>query len=549
MRFLTSSLIKQTIMRVTFVTCGGFLLLASVGLFTFQSIAFRQGYTRDLSVLAEIIATNSTAALKSKKTKTAEGILSALRANPGILSAWIQLPDGKIFAHYGVTNPPVEPKGMPTDGSRFEGNQLLHGKPILLGTEQIGTLYLRSDFQTAHHQQSKLYAPVLAGVLVVSIVLAFMLSARLHRMISEPFQRLAKTAKVVTARKHNSEGAQKAADDGAGLFTSDFDGIITQIQAQDAALQQAHQDLKGQVAALQHEVAERKQAEERLNILHKQLLDASRQTGMAEVATGVLHNVGNVLNSVNVSVTLLQDRLRRSKTSNLAKLVAMLRDHAGDLGAFLTTDPKGQMIPSYLDQLSVHLEQENTDILQVMELVVKNMEHIKKIVAMQQNYAKFSAVTETLPAANLVEDALQIHAASLDRHGVKVARNYAEVPPVTLDKHKVLQILVNLVHNAKHALEEGGREDKVLHLGISRNGNNRLKISVTDNGIGIKPENLTRIFSHGFTTKKNGHGFGLHHGALAAKELQGSLIAHSDGPGRGATFTLELPFENPKGSV
>jgi signal transduction histidine kinase len=252
--------------------------------------------------------------------------------------------------------------------------------------------------------------------------------------------------------------------------------------------------------------------------------------------------VGNVLNSMNVSVTLMREHLRKSKAANLIKVVELFRQHRGELGDFITRDPRGKMIPGYLEQLSAQLVKESNDALQVVELVTRSMEHIKKIVAMQQSYGKVAGVAETLPAATLIEDALQINAAGLERHGIKVVRDYADVPPVTVDKHKVLQILINLVRNAKHALDESGREQRVLRLGLARNGNERLKITVADNGVGIEPENLTRIFAHGFTTRKDGHGFGLHSGALAAKELGGSLTVQSDGPGRGAIFTLELPF-------
>jgi len=140
-----------------------------------------------------------------------------------------------------------------------------------------------------------------------------------------------------------------------------------------------------------------------------------------------------------------------------------------------------------------------------------------------------------------LEDALRMNAGAVTRHRIKVIREYSEVPPVSLEKHKVLQILVNLIRNAKHALTDGGREDKRLIVRIARH-NGDVAVSVSDNGIGIAPENLIRIFAHGFTTKKDGHGFGLHSAALAAREMGGSLTAQSDGVGTGAIFTLALPL-------
>ena len=134
---------------------------------------------------------------------------------------------------------------------------------------------------------------------------------------------------------------------------------------------------------------------------------------------------------------------------------------------------------------------------------------------------------------------------ALNRHGVEVVRDFEKVPPMNVEKHKILQILINLLRNAKYACDESGRADKRLTVRVA-NGRQRLKISVIDNGVGIAPENLTRIFNHGFTTRKNGHGFGLHSGALAAREMGGSLTVQSEGPGQGAAFTLELPVTSPE---
>ena len=292
--------------------------------------------------------------------------------------------------------------------------------------------------------------------------------------------------------------------------------------------------------AVKQDITERKRAEAELLQAQQALVLTSREAGMAEVATGVLHNVGNVLNSVNVSATLVADLTRKSKAVNLQRVVALLDQHAADLGSFFATDPKGAELPGYLHQLSEHLVRERQTVTTELDSLCKNIAHIKGIVAMQQSFAKVSGVSETVPVPELVEDALRMNAASLTRHTVAVRREFAALPVITVDKYKALQILVNLIRNAKQACEDSGRDEKQMTLRISEAGD-RVRISVTDNGVGIPPENLTRIFSHGFTTKSDGHGFGLHSGALAAKEMGGTLRVHSEGVGHGATFTLELP--------
>jgi PAS domain S-box-containing protein len=263
-----------------------------------------------------------------------------------------------------------------------------------------------------------------------------------------------------------------------------------------------------------------KEAETRLEQAHKELLETSRQAGMAEIATNVLHNVGNVLNSVNVSASLVMDSIKKSKASNLVKVVSLLHEHEQDLGAFFTNDPRGKQLSAYLSQLSEHLLVEKKTTIQELDSLVKNIEHIKDIVTMQQSYARVSGIKEIINIRELVEDGLNMNAGALGRHRVEIVREFENVPMINIEKHKVLQVLVNLIRNAKHACQDSDRPDKRLTVRVT-NGAGRIKISVMDNGVGIPPENLTRIFNHGFTTRKDGHGFGLHSGALAAKEMSG----------------------------
>lgn len=287
-----------------------------------------------------------------------------------------------------------------------------------------------------------------------------------------------------------------------------------------------------------------KRAEAELERAHKELVQASRLAGMAEVATSVLHNVGNVLNSINVAATLVDQQVRKSRVPDVRRLAQLLQEHADDLGAFLTSDPKGRMVPDFLNQLAGKLDSDQAAVLDELTALRSNVEHINEIIAMQQSYARVAGVFENVKLGDLLEDALRMNQGALVRHDIKVVRDYRALPPVCTDKHKVLQILVNLVRNAKYACDDSGRSDKQMTLRATEDGG-LVRISVIDNGVGIPAGNLTRIFSHGFTTRKDGHGFGLHSGSLAAKELGGSLTVYSEGPGLGAAFTLELPCQPP----
>jgi signal transduction histidine kinase len=221
----------------------------------------------------------------------------------------------------------------------------------------------------------------------------------------------------------------------------------------------------------------------------------------------------------------------------------MLKEREKDLAAFLTMDERGRKLPAYLAQLAEHLQGNQKLALKELAALRDNIEHIKETVAMQQSYAKLCGVSEIVAVNSLIDDSLRMNAAALTRHGVSVNREIdGSVATISVDKHKVLQILVNLIRNAKYACDDTDRQDKQITIRVQAIAR-RIRIAVIDNGVGISPETMNRLFRHGFTTRKTGHGFGLHSGALAARELGGTLTAHSDGLGCGASFTLELPIE------
>ena len=298
-------------------------------------------------------------------------------------------------------------------------------------------------------------------------------------------------------------------------------------------------------AGLEQRVLERTRE---LSVAQGELITAARQAGMAEIANNVLHNVGNVLNSVNVSAGMVSNKVRESKLQGLNKAVQLMDSHSADLGVFLTEDEKGKMLPGYLSKLAGVLSSEQQSIVDELEKLTKSVDHIKDIVATQQAYSGTVSAVEVVRLPELFEDALRMNEGSLTRHCVAVTCETNDIPPLLLDKHRLLQILINLVSNSKNAMD--GIVDRPCQIKlraqvVGEDEGRMVRISVIDNGQGIEAENLQRVFVHGFTTRKNGHGFGLHSCAIAAKDLGGSLEVHSDGCDKGATFVLEVPFRTP----
>ncbi|MDE2447457.1 MAG: PAS domain-containing protein [Gammaproteobacteria bacterium] len=287
------------------------------------------------------------------------------------------------------------------------------------------------------------------------------------------------------------------------------------------------------------DMSEQVRHEERRTQLQLQLQEASRHAGMAEVATGVLHSVGNVLNSLGVSAVLLQSRLRESRVGNIERAAKLIDAQGSRLGEFFTSDPRGKELPGYLRQLGEHLVTENRSLCDEAQAVVTHVEHIGKIVAAQQTYARHGGSVEEIDVAELLEHALVLHFSTSAE--VTVRRENAGVGRAMVDRHKLLQIMGNLLSNARHALRDRKQGPRELIVRLRALPAGFYAIDVEDTGVGIGAEAMKRLFEFGFTTKKDGHGFGLHASAILAKEMGGELTARSAGTNRGACFTVRLP--------
>ncbi|PTL78230.1 ATP-binding protein [Vitiosangium sp. GDMCC 1.1324] len=371
---------------------------------------------------------------------------------------------------------------------------------------------------------------LLLGIVSLLVELGIMAWVLRHQ-ITHPLSAFTQATSRVAAGDFHVE-LDTSRNDELGQLARSFRHMADEVQRREEALRQANEGLEQRVEERTRELKE----------VHTQLVQTARRAGMAEIATNVLHNVGNVLNSVYTSAQLAKERIAGMRLEHVSRVVSMLQEHQNDISTFLTQDARGRNVMPFLSSLGQNLMEDRQEVVSLLNDVGRYTEHIGDIVKVQQNYARTPRMREQTQLADLVEDALRINSAGLVRHQVSIERHLEPLPPVLADKHKLLMILVNLVSNAKYAMDNIPPAERRLSVKLERTDSNQVHIHVHDNGMGIAPEMLTRIFQYGFTTREDGHGFGLHSSALAAQEMGGSLTVHSNGPGSGATFTLEFPY-------
>lgn len=274
------------------------------------------------------------------------------------------------------------------------------------------------------------------------------------------------------------------------------------------------------------------------NLNHQQL-EKARQLVMAEISASVLHNVGNVMNSVNVSANMIEEKLKKTKLLGLNKLAELFNENKNDLVNFITSE-RGAKAIEYLQMLATYWCDEQAQLNLEISRVTKNINFIKEIISTQQELSKTSGYEEVISIKDLLEEAILISGFSM-RTEILVKKAYERALFINGDKVKLLQVLVNILRNAKDALLESTQVEKVVTVSTSTIDKNHIRIEISDNGIGIAPKNQAKVFNYGFTTKKSGHGFGMHTAALAINAMGGQISIYSAGIDHGATVTIELP--------
>lgn len=513
----------------------------------------RKDAIHHLSVLAGVLGANTTAALTFDDREAAEQLLDSLRMQPMVTAALVFDQAGEPFATYPVgLNATLHSSTDEFADYNAATGHLEVVRAIMAGEERIGTIYLRGDLELIRHQLY-VYAGIVTLVVLVAGGAAYLLASYLQKFISAPILEITSTVQRISREKDYRLRVVKQGNDELGTLCDEFNRMVATIEASKHALELAHEELEARVERrtrqlsqandeLNKEIGERRRAELELEHIHRDFVDAARKAGMAEIATGVLHNVGNVLNSVNVSATMLTNLIKASKRPQLTQVVGLLEEHQEDLGEFITKDDKGKQVPRFLKVLSDHLAADERMLLEEARSLIDNVDHIKTIISTQQSYATSGGMVEPVDLNVLLDDASRLHSMSFGKHGIELRRDYADLPTLLVDKQRLLQIVINLIKNAKESLTSKTEGERVLTV-HTRQVDDRLRIGVSDTGIGIKKDQLEKIFSHGFTTKVSGHGFGLHSCANAATEMEGKLTVYSDGEMQGATFVLDLPFK------
>jgi len=318
------------------------------------------------------------------------------------------------------------------------------------------------------------------------------------------------------------------------------DGRLIPISVSGSMMQDEQGQFQGLVCVAQ-DITERKRMEEEKLQLHAQLLDTSRQLGMAEVASDVLHNVGNVLNSINVSIGVIGDLLKHSMVGDVGRISQLFQKHQDDLGSYFATNPKGKQVPAYLEKLAGQLLEEQRVAIAEIERLRQNAHHAQQCVASQQDLAKPNGITEPISIVSLVEEALEANQELLEASQIEVSREFHEIPQLIVDKYQVLEVMVDVIRNACQAMALAPAKHLVVRAKLIPGPPDSVCLEVQDSGVGIVPEDLIKIFGQGYSAKNGGRGMSLHSGALIAKNIGGALRAHSEGLGHGATFSLDLP--------
>ncbi|MDZ7814734.1 MAG: ATP-binding protein [Planctomycetota bacterium] len=280
--------------------------------------------------------------------------------------------------------------------------------------------------------------------------------------------------------------------------------------------------------------------ENELLISQNKLVAHAHSSGMAHVASEVLHNIGNAVNSINVRLKNISESIEREKLPSRLRRVADLYSENGD-GETEQTAAAG-----YMAALAEAVDKSRQQLIENVNFINEKLDHVSEIISLQQSVASVRGIIEKVNVKDLIVDAMEINREAITKRNIKVRFMFGEVPVIRVEKNKLIQVLVNIIKNAIEAIDssDSERDEMVVSASYSKK-TEMVSIDVKDSGIGMTAEVRANLFKFGFTTKEQGSGFGLHSSYNLIKAMGGTINAQSEGKGKGATFSIELPLMPP----
>jgi signal transduction histidine kinase/DNA-binding LacI/PurR family transcriptional regulator len=278
---------------------------------------------------------------------------------------------------------------------------------------------------------------------------------------------------------------------------------------------------------------------EKLESSYQKLAEQAHREGMADISSEILHNTGNILNSVNASVHLMKDVIDNSAINDLIKANRMLEENLDDIEDFINHNPKGKKLFHFYIGLGSSFTELQNQLLHYINRLDNKVQSINEIIAAQQNYAGVIEIMEELDITSVVNDAIKLFSESLDNYRIQVVKEYRDVPKVMAQRMKLFPILINIISNAEEAMFDNPEKERKLIFTIHGDSQGKY-IRVTDNGCGIPADSLDKIFKNGSVIQNDHYGFGLYRCAKYMSEMGGKIWAESPGPGKGTTIVIQF---------
>jgi DNA-binding LacI/PurR family transcriptional regulator/signal transduction histidine kinase len=278
---------------------------------------------------------------------------------------------------------------------------------------------------------------------------------------------------------------------------------------------------------------------EKLHASFQELTEQAYREGMADISIEILHNIGNILNSINVSASLMKTATDSPLIPYLINANQLLSSHLEDLGNFIARDPKGMKLMQFYLKLGTYFAEFKNQVLYNSTRLDEKIKSIVDLISAQQTYTGVNESIERHDIASILDDTIKLMAESIEKYQIQVTKDYRVRPQIMVQRLKLFHVLFNLINNAKTAMTETKADERKLTLTICEDEKGKY-IRISNNGYGPSHNLLEKIFDFGYPNPTTGYELGLHSCIKYMDEMGGKIWADANNPNQGTTFVLQF---------